>query len=139
MITYKEDLVGVDWEEIKAKVAIDDFDNGRTPEQLKASFENSFATCIAYEGEQIIGKARALSDQVCNAYIVDVWTYSPYRGRGIASQILNLLMEKLRGQHIYLFTDQHTVDFYKHLGFKEWGIGLGRVVGEWLKTEENKK
>lgn len=134
-ITYKFDLVNVDWDEIKAKVAEDHFDNGRTAEQLKKSFENSFATCFAYDDSQIIGKARALSDGVCNAYIVDVWTYSPYRHRGIASKMMNQLMEKLQGQHVYLFTDEDTVKFYRQLGFKEWEIGLGRVVGEWLQTE----
>ena len=91
-ITYKMDLAGVNWDEVKAKVAEDDFDNGRTAEQLKKSFENSYATCIAYDGDRIIGKARALSDEVCNAYIVDVWTYTPYLGQGIASQIMNHLM-----------------------------------------------
>lgn len=133
-IAYKFDLVNVDWDEVKAKVAEDDFDNGRTAEQLKRSFENSFAICLVYHDNQIIGKARALSDGVCNAYIVDVWTYTPYRRQGIASQIMKHLMEKLQGQHVYLFTDEDTVKFYAQLGFKKWGVGLGRVVGEWLKT-----
>jgi len=133
MITFKDDLQDVDWEEVKAKVAEDDFDNGRTPDQLKKSFENSFATCIAYDDGKIIGKARALSDGVCNAYIVDVWTYSPYRRQGIASQMMELLMDKLSGQHVYLFTDD-AVGFYEKLGFKKWDVGMGCVVGEWLKT-----
>jgi predicted GNAT family acetyltransferase len=133
-ITYKLDLLGVDWEEVKAKVTKDDFDNGRTPEQLKASFENSFATCFAYDGETIIGKARVLSDGVCNAYVVDVWTYTPYRHQGIASQMMKHLMEKLEGQHVYLFTDD-AQDFYEKLGFQEQGTGLGRVVGKWLQTK----
>jgi len=134
-ITYKMGLVNIDWDEVKAKVAEDHFDNGRTAEQLKKSFENSFATCFAYDDNQIIGKARALSDGVCNAYVVDVWTYSPYRHRGIASQMMKHLMEKLQGQHVYLFTDEDTVKFYLQVGFKEWEIGLGRVVGEWLQPK----
>jgi predicted GNAT family acetyltransferase len=133
-ITYKHDLEGVNWEEVKAKVAEDDFDNGRTPAQLKASFENSYATCFAFNGDAIIGKARALSDGVCNAYVVDVWTYTPYRHQGIASQMMAHLMEKLEGQHVYLFTDDAQA-FYEKLGFQEQGIGLGRVVGDWLQTK----
>jgi len=132
-IIYKLDLRDVDWDELKNKLAKDNFDNGRTPEQLKISFENSFAVCFAMDGDKIIGKARALSDQVCNAYIVDVWTYTPYRHQGIASQMMKLLMKKLEGQHVYLFTDD-VVDFYKKLGFKEQDIGLGCVVGEWLQN-----
>ena len=138
-VTYKHDLQDVDWDEIKTKVAQDDFDNGRTPEQLKTSFENSFATCLAYADDQVIGKARVLSDGVCNAYVVDVWTYTPYRHQGIASQMMKCLMEKLDGQHVYLFTEDHTVPFYHQLGFKEWEVGLGRVVGEWLQTTPRHK
>ncbi len=110
-ITYKTSLENVDWNEMKVRVRADDFDNGRSPEQLKRSFENSFATCIAYDGEEIIGTARVLSDEVCNAYIVDVWTYNPYRRRGIASKIMKTLFTQLPGQHVYLFTGKKNSTF----------------------------
>jgi hypothetical protein len=67
-IHYKMDLAGVNWEAMKEAVAADDFDNGRTPEQLRRSFENSAVTCIAYAGGELTGTVRALADGVCNAY-----------------------------------------------------------------------
>lgn len=134
-ITYVTNLADVNWDEIKAKVKEDDFDNGRTADQLKTSFENSAAACIAYAGDEIIGKARALSDGVCNAYIVDVWTYIPYRHQGIATKIMQTLFEQLTGQHVHLFTDQETIPFYSQLGMKTQGVGLSKVVGEWLVNE----
>src|SRR5512142_2477181 len=94
-ITYQIDLAGVDWEEMKTTLVQDNFDNGRTPEQLQVSFENSFAACVAYVGSRIVGTARALSDGVCNAYIVDVWTLSAYRHQGIASAMLRILLDRL--------------------------------------------
>ena len=130
-VVYIEDLNGIDWAEMKATLRADDFDNGRSPEQLKASFENSAVTCIACAEGRIIGTVRALSDGVCNAYIVDVWTLSAYRHQGVASKMMQILLDKLPGQHVYLFTDD-AVEFYKKLGFKEQGIGLGKVVGKWL-------
>ena len=78
-INYKTNLTYVDWIEMKKTLHEDAFDNGRSPEQLKKSFENSYATCIAYADNYIIGTARVLSDGVCNAYIVDVWTLTAYR------------------------------------------------------------
>jgi hypothetical protein len=53
VITYKLHLENVDWEEMKATLSQDNFDNGRTPEQLKISFTNSYRTCIAYAGDVI--------------------------------------------------------------------------------------
>ncbi|WP_315790028.1 GNAT family N-acetyltransferase [Fischerella sp. JS2] len=133
MISYKRDLENVDWEEMKATLTQDKFDNGRSPEQLRASFANSYATCIAYAGDRIIGTARVLSDGVCNADIVDVWTFSPYRHQGIASTIMRTLLAELQGQHVCLFTDD-AIDFYKKLGFTKKETCLELVVGKWLSN-----
>jgi predicted GNAT family acetyltransferase len=135
-VTYKTDLKQVDWHAMKSTLASDDFDNGRSPAQLQASFENSYATAIAYADTQIIGTARVLSDGVCNAYIVDVWTLTPYRRQRVASTMMQLLLSRLEGQHVYLFTDD-SVEFYQTLGFEVQAIGLGKVVGQWLENETN--
>jgi predicted GNAT family acetyltransferase len=131
-IIYKTDLVNVDWQEMKSTLAIDQFDNGRSPTQLQESFTNSFASVIAYSDNEIVGTARVLSDGICNAYIVDVWTFTKYRRRGVASTMMNILLKHLSGQHVYLFTDQ-AVEFYETLGFKPQSVGMGKVVGEWLQ------
>lgn len=78
---------------------------------------------------------RVLSDGVCNAYLVDVWTLTEFRRHGIARKMIELLLDELKGQHIYLFTDD-AVAFYKKLGFQERPVGLEKVVGQWLVNEE---
>lgn len=133
---YVTDLKHIDWQEMKSTLAADAFDNGRTPEQLQASFENSYATVIAYINAQIVGTARVLSDGVCNAYIVDIWTLTQYRRRGIATAMMKLLLAKLEGQHVYLFTDD-AIEFYEKLGFEAQPIGLGTVVGQWLSNKNS--
>ena len=130
-ITYTTTTDGVDWEALKANLLADDFDNGRTPDELRRSFENSAVVVFARDGSRIVGKARALSDGVCNAYVVDVWTHSDYRRRGIASRLMRLLEEQLAGQHIYLFTDD-AEGFYQTLGYRRQGVGMSIVVGRWL-------
>ncbi len=131
IIQYTSSLEAVDWEALKATLERDAFDNGRDPRQLRESFEHSYAISLAYAGDLVIGTARALSDGVCNAYIVDVWTLSTFRRQGIATQLLENLLERLPGQHVYLFTDQ-AQDLYAKLGFKVHSTGMGKVVGEWL-------
>lgn len=133
-VTYKTNLDNVDWHQMKAILRADAFDNGRNPEQLKKSFENSYATCIAYVDNQIIGTARVLSDGVCNAYIVDVWTLTIYRRQGIARTMMQILLDKLKGQHVYLFTDD-APEFYKKIGFTEQPVGMSQVIGKWLVNE----
>ncbi len=130
-ITYKTDLDGMNWDEMKATLRADHFDNGRTPAQLETSFAQSAHVCLAYAEGRVIGTARALSDGVCNGYIVDVWTLSRYRRRGIASTLIQHLLERMPGQHVYLFSDD-AADFYKKIGFVERPVGLEIVVGRWL-------
>ena len=133
-VLYKTHLEDVDWHEMKLTLEMDESDNGRSPQQLEASFRNSYATIIAYIDSQIVGTARALSDGVSNAYIVDVWTLTAYRRRGIASKMMGILLNQLQGQHVYLFTDDAS-DFYETLGFECQPKGMGKVVGEWLKAK----
>lgn len=133
-ITFERDLTRVDWAGMKRVLQSDDFDNGRTPEQLRISFKNSFDAVVAYDDDRLIGTARVLSDGVCNAYIVDVWTLSAYRRRGIARGMIDLLLDRLWGQHVYLFTDD-AAEFYRRIGFKPRGEGLELVRGDWLVNQ----
>lgn len=131
-ITYSTDTAGVDWDRLKSALRRDQFDNGRTAEQLQASFENSLHRVFAWREGELIGTARALSDGVCNAYVVDVWTDAVLRRQGIATEMLTRLLERLRGQHVVLFADD-AEELYRRLGFVEQGSGFSQVVGGWLR------
>lgn len=135
-VTYQLGLEGIDWAALKNRLNEDDFDNGRSPDQLQRSFQNSYAACFAIVGGKVIGKARLISDGICNAYLVDVWTYSPFRHRGIASEMIRTLSRTVQGQHIYLQADDDLIPFYRQLGFQAQPNGLSMVVGEWLNAEE---
>ena len=130
-ITFRDDCEGVDWARLKRDLAADDFDNGRTPEELERSFRASARVAFAWSGARVVGKARALSDGVCNAYVVDMWTQSSYRRRGIGRALLDVLTAPLHGQHVCLFTDDQP-EFYAACGFRPRGTGFERVQGLWL-------
>jgi len=132
-IRFEESTSGVDWKELKKRLADDRFDNGRTPDQLRRSFESSFASVFAFHGEMLIGTARVLSDGICNAYLVDVWTHAPFRRMGIASAMVHILEKRVQGQHVALFTED-AVPLYQSLGYAEERVGMSKVVGKWLDS-----
>ena len=136
-VSFRTDCAGVDWQALKATLAADDFDNGRTPAQLERSFRASARVVFATRGEAIVGTARALSDGVCNAYVVDVWTHSAYRRRGIATEMMRRLVEAVPGQHIGLQTDDAQA-LYRGLGFRPQPEFLSLVSGRWLDNEANR-
>lgn len=131
MVVYDTHLSKVDWEGLKQDLIADEFHNGRTTTQLRKSFENSQAVAMAFESDRCIGNGRLLSDGVCNAYVIDMWTHSDYRLQGIARQVMKLLIDAVPGQHIYLQTDD-AVGLYEKLGFAEQPKGMSRISGEWL-------
>ncbi len=125
---------GVDWAAHKADLAADRFDNGRSPDQLRASYTApGVRLCLAWLDDRLIGTARALSDGVGNAWLVDVWTATPYRRSGVGTAMIRDLLDRLPGQHVALFTEDHRA-FYESLGFALERDGLSTVVGSWLES-----
>jgi ribosomal protein S18 acetylase RimI-like enzyme len=135
-ITIDDSFAGINWAQAKADLAADDFDNGRSAEALRRSFENSQYAAFARNGDHLVGMARLLSDGVCNAYLLDVWTASSYRRQGIASRMIRLLVDRVPGQHIGLQTDDARA-LYLSLGFRAQPEFMSLVVGTWLDNESN--
>ena len=130
-------LDGIDWVQAKADLVADDFDNGRTPEALRRAFQQSQHVAFARDGDRVVGMARLLSDGVCNAYLVDVWTAARYRRQGIASAMIRRLLEQVPGQHVGLQTGDAQA-LYESLGFRPQPEFWSTVVGSWLDNDANR-
>jgi ribosomal protein S18 acetylase RimI-like enzyme len=136
-VTFDTALEGIDWDRAKADLTADRFDNGRTADALRRSFEQSQHVAFARDGDRLVGMARLLSDGVCNAYVVDVWTQSAYRRQGIASTLMRMLADAVPGQHIGLQTDDQQA-FYAALGYERQPEFWSLVSGRWLDNEANR-
>ena len=136
-ITIGSSFEGIDWEKAKADLSADDFDNGRTAEALRRSFSQSQHVAFARDDGRVVGMARLLSDGVCNAYLLDIWTASPCRRRGIGSAMIRYLLEQVPGQHVGLQTDAAR-RFYESLGFESQPEFWSCVVGSWLDNDANR-
>jgi ribosomal protein S18 acetylase RimI-like enzyme len=104
---------------------------------LRRSFEQAQHVAVARDGDRVVGTARLLSDGVCNAYLVDVWTASSHRRRGIATQMVQLLLDAVPGQHVGLQTDDAQA-LYRSLGFRPQPEFMSLVSGRWLDNEGNR-
>ncbi len=136
-IRIDDSFAGIDWARAKADLAADDFDNGRTADALCRSFAQSQHVAFARDGDHLVAMARLLSDGVCNAYLLDVWTAMAYRRQGIASNMVRMLADRVPGQHIGLQTDD-AQSFYGALGFRRQPEFMSQVVGQWLDNEANR-
>ena len=130
-IVFSCSIDGVDWAALKRALAADQFDNGRTPQEYRRSHENSHAVIFGHCNGEFVANGRILSDGVCNAYLVDIWTASPHRRRGIGREVVTRLLATVPGQHVALFTDDMQA-FYATLGFRQQRDGMSQVIGSWL-------
>jgi len=136
-ITIDASLVSIDWTTVKADLAADSFDNGRSPEALRSAFERSQCVVFARDGTTVVGMARLLSDGVSNAYLLDVWTASTRRRQGIATRMVRALINEVPGQHIGLQTED-AQDLYIKLGFRAQPEFMSLIAGKWLDNDANR-
>jgi ribosomal protein S18 acetylase RimI-like enzyme len=74
----------------------------------------------AWDGERLVGFARAVSDGFFRAYIEDVVVHEDYRRNGIGQKLLLRLMNELSDiETVSLFCDPSLVPFYEQAGFKK--------------------
>jgi GNAT superfamily N-acetyltransferase len=128
---------GVDWARAKADLAADDFDNGRSATALRASFENSRYVVFTWIDDHVIGMARLLSDGVCNAYLLDVWTQTASRRQGIGAAMVRRLIAAVPGQHVGWQTDD-AIEFYTAVGARRQPEFMSVVSGTWLDNDANR-
>ena len=71
----------------------------------------------AYDGDRLIGFARAISDGVATAYLSSVMVDPDYRRRGIGRALLGRLMDGRTEIKFVLHTRSDAAAFYAALGF----------------------
>ena len=101
----------------------------RSFEDFRVLLKNSSVILGAWEGDRLVGFARALSDERCRALIDDVIVDASERGRKIGDQLMKRLLERLSGiEEIILLCEKEVAPFYDRYGFK-------KVTGETLKLK----
>nr|WP_239478610.1 GNAT family N-acetyltransferase [Rothia sp. ZJ1223] len=101
----------------------------QTPENLVPMVCNSWYVCAAFDADQLVGLVRVVSDGLTIAYIQDLLVLPTHQRQGIATHLMRRVLDTIHAAKIrqtYLTTDattdnQHTIDFYTTLGFKNIG------------------
>ncbi|MDR1606062.1 MAG: GNAT family N-acetyltransferase [Streptococcaceae bacterium] len=99
-------------------------------EQVKLSFQNSQVLVFAFEDDQLVGCGRALSDGVLQANIYNIAVAPHLQGQGIGRQIIERLLDQLKGQIVTLYTHPKTSAYYQKLGFSQLRTGFVKFLPE---------
>lgn len=90
------------------------------PDRLLRAVSASLLVATAWEGDQLVGLARAVGDGETILYIQDVLVHSGFHHGGVGTQLTAMLLSAYPQVHqVVLLTDDSpaTADFYASLGF----------------------
>jgi ribosomal protein S18 acetylase RimI-like enzyme len=99
--------------------------SGRFPEKLLTAFRNSGRVISAWDGGKLVGLIRGLDDGAWQATIDCLLVNPSHQGRGIASALLQRLLEDYR-DFLYVNVvpdDRQNVAFYRKFGFEVMAEG----------------
>jgi aralkylamine N-acetyltransferase len=121
-VTFTRD--GVDWDVLadiyaRAPLAV------RSAAEIKRAFANSYLCCFAWVDGELVGAARATSDGVFYATVLDVAVDPGFQGAGIGRKMMHELLRRLPVQKVYLTTVPGKEGFYEKLGFLHQTNAMG--------------
>jgi ribosomal protein S18 acetylase RimI-like enzyme len=126
-IHYTESMDGIDFGRVSEILRTafghhEDADKPDTPEKIahiRHLFEISDYVEFAFDGDELIGVARAITDGLEQAYLQNVAVDPQYQGYGIGLQIVVNLSDRAVNDGLLLFLHTHpgAVGFYNRKGF----------------------
>lgn len=92
----------------------------RDEADLAIALANSRPTISAWDGDRLVGFARATSDGVYRAAIWDVAIHPDYQGAGLGRKLIHTVLSHpllCRVERVYLTTTNQR-EFYERIGFE---------------------
>jgi ribosomal protein S18 acetylase RimI-like enzyme len=89
-------------------------------ERLQKMIENADMLVSAWDGEQLVGIARAVTDFVYCCYLSDLAVNQDYQRLGIGKQLVERLKETLGPEvSLVLLSAPTAVEYYPRIGFTQ--------------------
>ncbi len=92
----------------------------RMEKELTNTKMTSYYHIAAFEEKELIGYIDCISNGVTDAYIQDLMVKPEYQRKGIGSELMNKMIDYLKGSHIYMISvifDENLKSFYERFGF----------------------
>ncbi|WP_199438555.1 GNAT family N-acetyltransferase [Vibrio owensii] len=92
-------------------------------DELMLALEGAHSLNCAYHNGRLVGLAKTISDGSLVVYISHLLVLPEYQGKGIASELMNQMMNKYEHFHQkVLLGDNNAFQFYEKFGFREADI-----------------
>ncbi len=122
-IRVEDGCTGVDWNGVQGilkRVGM----GYHAPGIHQKAFEASYATVFLYDGSQLIGFGRAISDGAYQAAIYDCAVHPDFQGKGLGKKIIEALMAQVSHCNVILYASPGKEGFYRKYGFRRMKTGM---------------
>ena len=86
----------------------------------KKALARSFLYICCFDDDNLIGFLDVVSNGITDAYIQDVIVNPTYQGKGIATTMMNMAIDKLKQEGVYAISvlfEKELLSFYEKFGF----------------------
>ncbi|MDO4460257.1 MAG: GNAT family N-acetyltransferase [Clostridia bacterium] len=137
VISYKSGHGDADFGAINEILTRAFFGNPHNPDKTKAVFERSQYSVTAFDGDRLVGVARAVSDGDEYATILNVAVDPEYQGLSIGKNIVLKLSEEIAAGTVVLNTHPGAVGFYNKLSeYRRNKYVFEKAIKEGVQSEQ---
>ncbi len=94
------------------------------PDVHRKAFENSHTAVFIYDGGQLVGFGRAISDDAYQAAVYDMAVTPEYQSRGIGTTIMGHILDRVRHCNVILYAAVGREPFYEKIGLRKMKTGM---------------
>ncbi|HEX8287588.1 MAG TPA: GNAT family N-acetyltransferase [Pyrinomonadaceae bacterium] len=99
------------------------------PNRFRKMMENASRTVVAFDGERVVGFARALCDDVSNGYIGTVTVAEDKRGQGVGRELVERIIGDDTNITWVLRAGRGSEQFWKKMGFSTSEVAMEKTRG----------
>lgn len=94
-------------------------------ERITAMYKNSDLIVTAWDGENLVGICRTITDWVWSSYLADLAVNPNYKKSGIGKKLIEITREKVGEQSMVLLLSVPTaMEYYPKVGFTKENRGF---------------
>ena len=94
------------------------------PDLHRKAFENSHTAVFVYDGDELIGFGRAISDDAYQAAVYDMAVVPEYQKQGIGTTIMEKILSGIRHCNVILYAAVGKQAFYEKVGLRRMKTGM---------------
>jgi GNAT superfamily N-acetyltransferase len=113
----------------------------RDPDALHRAVCNTTCVISAWQGDQLIGLVRALTDSVSILYVQDILVHPDHQRKGIARRLLTDLLDRyptVRAKVLLTDDEDRQKRFYESMGFTNTKDVQGFTLNAFMRFDQKK-